>query len=58
MSATRGRRLRRRSAATPSALGLQGIFLMTTLLGVTNLWVAVLSDTGATAPAPLPGTQD
>ncbi len=31
------------------ALGLKSIFLITTLLGLTNLWVAVLSDTGATA---------
>jgi len=31
------------------ALGLKAIFLITTLLGVTDLWVAVLSDTGATA---------
>ena len=31
------------------ALGLKGIFLITTVLGVTGLWVAVLADTGATA---------
>ena len=31
------------------ALGLKAIFLVTTLLGITGLWVAVLSDTGATA---------
>ena len=31
------------------ALGLEAIFLVTTLLGITDLWVAVLSDTGATA---------
>lgn len=31
------------------ALGLKAVFLATTLLGITNLWVAVLSDTGATA---------
>ncbi|HEX5502946.1 MAG TPA: heavy metal translocating P-type ATPase [Thermomicrobiales bacterium] len=31
------------------ALGLKALFLVTTLLGVTNLWLAVLSDTGATA---------
>ncbi|WP_218044141.1 heavy metal translocating P-type ATPase [Kiloniella majae] len=30
------------------ALGLKGIFLMTTLFGVTGLWMAVLADTGAT----------
>lgn len=31
------------------ALGLKGIFLVTSLLGVTGLWVAVLADSGATA---------
>ncbi|HBP0978992.1 heavy metal translocating P-type ATPase [Comamonas sp. Y6] len=31
------------------ALGLKGLFLVTTVLGVTGLWVAVLADTGATA---------
>lgn len=31
------------------ALGLKGVFLITTVLGVTGLWVAVLADTGATA---------
>ena len=31
------------------ALGLKGIFLITTVLGVTGLWVAVMADTGATA---------
>ena len=31
------------------ALGLKAIFLVTTLLGLTGLWLAVLSDTGATA---------
>ncbi|WP_373963018.1 Zn(II)/Cd(II)/Pb(II) translocating P-type ATPase ZntA [Kosakonia sacchari] len=30
------------------ALGLKAIFLVTTLLGVTGLWLAVLADTGAT----------
>lgn len=30
------------------ALGLKGLFLLTTLLGLTGLWPAVLSDTGAT----------
>ncbi|MDM3066456.1 Zn(II)/Cd(II)/Pb(II) translocating P-type ATPase ZntA [Citrobacter sp. CK180] len=30
------------------ALGLKGIFLITTLLGITGLWLAVLADTGAT----------
>lgn len=31
------------------ALGLKGIFLFTTLLGFTGLWLAVLADSGATA---------
>ncbi|WP_425145249.1 heavy metal translocating P-type ATPase [Deinococcus sp.] len=31
------------------ALGLKAIFLVTTLLGYTGLWLAVLADTGATA---------
>src|SRR5699024_2628382 len=31
------------------ALGLKGVFLITTVLGVTGLWVALLADTGATA---------
>ncbi|NYT58236.1 cadmium-translocating P-type ATPase [Alcaligenaceae bacterium] len=31
------------------ALGLKAVFLITTVLGVTGLWVAVLADTGATA---------
>jgi Zn2+/Cd2+-exporting ATPase len=31
------------------ALGLKSIFLMTTLLGLTGLWLAVLADSGATA---------
>jgi Cd2+/Zn2+-exporting ATPase len=31
------------------ALGLKAIFLITTLLGVTGLWAAILADTGATA---------
>jgi Zn2+/Cd2+-exporting ATPase len=30
------------------ALGLKAIFLITTLLGLTGLWLAVLADTGAT----------
>jgi Cd2+/Zn2+-exporting ATPase len=30
------------------ALGLKGIFLVTTLAGMTGLWLAVLADTGAT----------
>ena len=31
------------------ALGLKAVFLVTTLLGYTNLWMAILADTGATA---------
>jgi Zn2+/Cd2+-exporting ATPase len=31
------------------ALGLKAIFLVTTLMGVTGLWAAILADTGATA---------
>lgn len=31
------------------ALGLKGIFLVTSLFGITGLWVAVLADSGATA---------
>lgn len=31
------------------ALGLKLVFLITTLLGYTNLWMAILADTGATA---------
>lgn len=31
------------------ALGLKAIILVTTLLGVTNPWFAIFSDTGATA---------
>ncbi len=31
------------------ALGLKALFLLTTVLGVTGLWMAVLADTGATA---------
>jgi Zn2+/Cd2+-exporting ATPase len=31
------------------ALGLKAIFLVTTMLGLTSLWMAILSDTGATA---------
>jgi Cd2+/Zn2+-exporting ATPase len=30
------------------ALGLKGVFLVTTLFGVTSLWMAILADTGAT----------
>ncbi|WP_157961356.1 heavy metal translocating P-type ATPase [Microvirga flavescens] len=31
------------------ALGLKGLFLVTSVIGITGLWVAVLADTGATA---------
>ena len=31
------------------ALGLKAVFLVTTLVGPTGLWPAILSDTGATA---------
>ena len=30
------------------ALGLKGVFLVTTIAGVTGLWPAILADTGAT----------
>ena len=30
------------------ALGLKAVFLITTILGITGLWIAVLADTGAT----------
>jgi Cd2+/Zn2+-exporting ATPase len=30
------------------ALGLKAVFLLTTLLGMTSLWMAILADTGAT----------
>ncbi len=30
------------------ALGLKAVFLLTTILGLTGLWIAVLADTGAT----------
>ena len=30
------------------ALGLKAVFLVTTVIGVTGLWPAVLADTGAT----------
>ncbi len=31
------------------ALGLKAVFLVTSLLGITGLWMAVLADSGATA---------
>ena len=30
------------------ALGLKAVFLVTTLVGITGLWIAILADTGAT----------
>ncbi len=30
------------------ALGLKVVFLVTTLFGITTLWMAILADTGAT----------
>jgi len=30
------------------ALGLKAVFLITTLLGISTLWMAILADTGAT----------
>ncbi|MFC5312734.1 heavy metal translocating P-type ATPase, partial [Azospirillum rugosum] len=30
------------------ALGLKAVFLVTTLTGMTDLWLAILADTGAT----------
>ena len=30
------------------ALGLKAVFLVTTVLGITGLWIAILADTGAT----------
>jgi len=30
------------------SLGLKAVFLVTTLIGVTGLWPAILADTGAT----------
>jgi Cd2+/Zn2+-exporting ATPase len=31
------------------ALGLKAVFLVTTIIGLTGLWPAILADTGATA---------
>ena len=33
---------------SPIALGLKAVFLVTTLAGMTGLWIAILADTGAT----------
>ena len=30
------------------ALGLKAVFLVTTILGITGLWIAIFADTGAT----------
>jgi Cd2+/Zn2+-exporting ATPase len=30
------------------ALGLKAVFLVTTLVGISSLWMAILADTGAT----------
>ena len=30
------------------SLGLKAVFLVTTILGMTGLWIAILADTGAT----------
>ena len=30
------------------ALGLKAVFLVTTVIGMTGLWIAILADTGAT----------
>ena len=30
------------------ALGLKAVFLVTSILGITGLWIAILADTGAT----------
>ncbi|GAA3658519.1 hypothetical protein [Acetobacter lovaniensis] len=30
------------------ALGLKGVFLVTTIIGMTGLWLAIMADTGAT----------
>ena len=30
------------------ALGLKAVFLVTTILGLTGLWIAIMADTGAT----------
>jgi Cd2+/Zn2+-exporting ATPase len=30
------------------ALGLKGVFLVTSVLGLTGLWLAIMADTGAT----------
>ncbi|MFT4270121.1 MAG: zinc/cadmium/mercury/lead-transporting ATPase [Pantoea sp.] len=45
--ARRTRRIIRQNIAL--ALGLKALFLVTTLLGFTGLWLAVLADSGATA---------
>jgi Cd2+/Zn2+-exporting ATPase len=39
------------------ALGLKAIFLVTTILGMTGLWIAILADTGATVMVTLNALQ-
>jgi hypothetical protein len=34
--------------STTIALGLKAVFLVTTILGLTGLWIAIMADTGAT----------
>ena len=45
-----------------TALGLKAVFLITSVIGVTGLWIAILADTGATvnrpASGPEPGLRD
>ncbi|HAI07512.1 MAG TPA: hypothetical protein DCM39_17730, partial [Pantoea sp.] len=45
--ARRTRRIIRQNLT--NALWLKAVFLVTTLLGLTGLWLAVLADSGATA---------
>lgn len=35
-------------SGTDVALGLKMVFLVTSVLGITELWIAILADTGAT----------
>ena len=35
-----------------TALGLKAVFLITSVIGVTGLWIAILADTGATVMLP------
>lgn len=36
------------AATVGIAMGLKAVFLVTTVLGMTGLWIAILADTGAT----------